>query len=79
LHRFFVSDPEMQLRELREYAQHRGWTITETYSDTSSGSRESRTALDQLMADAQRRRFESERVEQIGIPCARSPSCHLVP
>jgi DNA invertase Pin-like site-specific DNA recombinase len=53
------QDPEMQLRELREYAEHRGWQITETYTDTGvSGSKDSRPALNGLMADACRRRFD---------------------
>jgi DNA invertase Pin-like site-specific DNA recombinase len=54
------QDPEMQLRELREYAGHRGWQITETYTDAGvSGSQDSRPALDRLMADACQRRFDA--------------------
>jgi DNA invertase Pin-like site-specific DNA recombinase len=54
------QDPEMQLAELREYAERRGWQITEEYSDQGvSGSKESRPALNRLMADACRRRFDS--------------------
>lgn len=54
------QDPEMQLRELREYASRRGWTVTEEYTDQGiSGSRESRPALNRLMADAQARRFDA--------------------
>ena len=54
------QDPEMQLRELREYADRRGWEITETYTDTGvSGSKESRPALNRLMADACQRRFDA--------------------
>ena len=45
------QDPEMQLRELREYAERRGWEITETYTDAGiSGSKDSRPALNRLMA-----------------------------
>ena len=32
------QDPEMQLRELREYASRRGWTITSEYIDLSTPS-----------------------------------------
>jgi DNA invertase Pin-like site-specific DNA recombinase len=54
------QDPEMQLRELREYAERRGWEIVETYTDTGvSGSKESRPALNRLMADACRRCFDA--------------------
>ena len=50
------QDPEMQLRELREYAGRRGWHITDEYTDHSiSGSRESLPELNRLMVDAQRR------------------------
>lgn len=50
----------MQLRELREYAERRGWEITETYTDAGvSGSKDSRPALNRLMADACQRRFDA--------------------
>ena len=50
----------MQLSELRQYAGHRGWQIVEEYTDEGvSGCRESRPALNRLMADACRRRFDA--------------------
>jgi putative DNA-invertase from lambdoid prophage Rac len=50
---------EMQLRELREYAARREWTITQEYVDTGwSGVKASRPALDKLMADASQHRFD---------------------
>jgi DNA invertase Pin-like site-specific DNA recombinase len=54
------QDPEMQLRELREYCQRRGWDagVAGEYVDRVSGSKEKRPELDRLMADAQRRRFD---------------------
>ena len=54
------QDPETQRLDLREYAGRRGWQIVEEYTDEGvSGSRESRPALNRLMADASRRRFDA--------------------
>jgi hypothetical protein len=33
------QDPEMQLRELREYCERRGWTITAEYVDVGVSGR----------------------------------------
>jgi DNA invertase Pin-like site-specific DNA recombinase len=55
------QDPEVQLRELREYVQRRGWELADdcVYVDIGiSGSKEKRPALDRLMSDAHRRRFD---------------------
>src|SRR6202795_3592064 len=53
------QDPEMQLRELREYCQRRGWEIIHEYVDVGiSGTREKRPQLDKLIADAHRRHFD---------------------
>ena len=53
------QDPQMQLRELREFCQHRGWTVTAEFIDVGvSGSKEKRPELDKLMADASRRKFD---------------------
>ena len=50
---------EMQLRELREYCQHRGWRVVDEYVDTGwNGSKASRPELDRLMADARQRRID---------------------
>jgi DNA invertase Pin-like site-specific DNA recombinase len=60
------QDPEMQLRELREYASRRGWTVTSEYVDHGvSGSKESRPQLNQLMTDAHRRKFDAVLVWKI--------------
>jgi DNA invertase Pin-like site-specific DNA recombinase len=49
----------MQLRELRDYAERQGWQIVEEYIDRMTGSKDSRPALNRLMADARRRRFDA--------------------
>lgn len=53
------QDPEMQLRELREYAKHRELTIVGEYVDRMTGSKDSRPALNRLMSDAGRRKFDA--------------------
>ena len=53
------QDPEVQLRELREYCKRRGWTLAGEYVDVGiSGAKERRPELDRLLADAHRRRFD---------------------
>ena len=50
----------MQLRELREYCQRRGFEITEEFVDKGiSGSRERRPALDKLMIACRKRLVNS--------------------
>jgi DNA invertase Pin-like site-specific DNA recombinase len=54
------QDPTMQTRELREYAERRGWSVFAEYVDIGiSGTKETRPELDRLMADAHRRRFDA--------------------
>jgi DNA invertase Pin-like site-specific DNA recombinase len=49
---------ENQTAELRQYASARGWTVAE-YTDAGvSGAKDRRPALDRLVADAKRRRFD---------------------
>jgi DNA invertase Pin-like site-specific DNA recombinase len=60
------QDPELQLAELRDYAGRRGWEIVEEFIDQGvSGCRESRPALNRLMTDASRRRFDAVLVWKI--------------
>src|SRR5712672_3812171 len=54
------QDPQMQLRELRDYCERRGWTVTGEYVDVGvSGSKDSRPELNRLMTDAHRRNFDA--------------------
>ena len=44
----------IQIRELTEYVERRGWTLAGVYQDQISGAKASRPGLDQLMGDARR-------------------------
>jgi DNA invertase Pin-like site-specific DNA recombinase len=50
--------PANQLQELRRYVEARGWSATEYVDRGVSGSKDRRPALDQLLVDAKRRRFD---------------------
>src|SRR5437899_12388795 len=53
------QSPEMQLRELREYCERRGWRIAGEYIDAGiSGAKDKRPQLDRMMAEAHKRRFD---------------------
>ncbi len=54
------QDPEVHLRELREYVSRRGWKLAGEYVDVGiSGAKEKRPQLDRLIADAHRRKFDA--------------------
>src|ERR1035441_8695839 len=54
------QDPTMQTREMEEFCDRRSWELADRYVDNGiSGSKESRTELERLMADAHRRRFDT--------------------
>lgn len=53
------QDPTMQTRELREYCERRGWTVSDEYVDVGiCGAKDRRPQLDRMMADAHKRRFD---------------------
>jgi DNA invertase Pin-like site-specific DNA recombinase len=52
------QEPENQLRELRRYVAARGWAPGEYVDRGVSGVKDRRPALDQLVDDARRRRFD---------------------
>jgi DNA invertase Pin-like site-specific DNA recombinase len=55
----YGQDVSMQTRELRQYAEARGWKIVGEYSDQGiSGAKDRRPDLDRLMVDAHKRRFD---------------------
>ena len=54
----FDQEPENQLQELRRYVEARGWTAVEYVDRGVSGSKDRRPALDELVKDAKRRRFD---------------------
>lgn len=49
---------DLQLMDLKEYVNKRGYTIYNTYEDIISGAAKERKALDQLMDDAKKRKFD---------------------
>jgi DNA invertase Pin-like site-specific DNA recombinase len=54
----FDQEPENQLAELRLYVGARGWTSAEYVDRGVSGAKDRRPALDTLLRDARRRRFD---------------------
>ncbi|MFH1467861.1 MAG: recombinase family protein [Pseudomonadota bacterium] len=53
------QDVGLQVDELRQVAAERGWTITDEYVDAGvSGAKAKRPALDRMMKDAKRGRFD---------------------
>jgi DNA invertase Pin-like site-specific DNA recombinase len=52
------QEPENQLQELRRYCAARAWSAKEYVDAGVSGSKDRRPALDQLLTDAKRRKFD---------------------
>ena len=55
----FDQEPENQLQEVRRYVGARGWQATEYVDKGVSGAKDSRPALDTLVRDAKRRKFDT--------------------
>jgi DNA invertase Pin-like site-specific DNA recombinase len=49
---------EMQEQEMRDYVAFRRWELVEVYADKISGAKDRRPALERLMSDARRGRFD---------------------
>ena len=52
------QEPENQLDQLRSYVEARGWSATEYVDRGVSGAKDRRPALDELVKDAKRRKFD---------------------
>ena len=52
------QDPETQLRQLREYAEHRGFSVVREFVDHASGSRNGRAEYRAMLEAAGRRQFD---------------------
>src|SRR3954449_2334711 len=52
------QDPETQLRQLREYADRRGFSLTREYVDHASGAKNDRTEYRAMLEEARRRQFD---------------------
>jgi putative DNA-invertase from lambdoid prophage Rac len=56
---FHGQDVTLQVRELRQFAEARGWAVAAEYTDTGvSGAKDSRPELNRLMLAAKRRQFD---------------------
>jgi DNA invertase Pin-like site-specific DNA recombinase len=53
------QNPETQALDLRRLAEQRGFEIVHEYSDRISGAKAKRPALDQMLAAAHRREFDT--------------------
>jgi DNA invertase Pin-like site-specific DNA recombinase len=52
------QEPENQLRELKTYADRRGWRVEPYIDNGVTGTKQSRPELDRLLRDARRRTFD---------------------
>jgi DNA invertase Pin-like site-specific DNA recombinase len=54
------QNADLQTRELPEFCERRGWSLAADtiYSDVMTGAKDRRPALDRLMADARRGKFD---------------------
>src|SRR3984893_16094594 len=53
------QDVSMQTRELKQFVEARGWSFVGNYVDEGiSGTKDRRPALDRLMSDAHKRKFD---------------------
>jgi DNA invertase Pin-like site-specific DNA recombinase len=76
----FDQNPETQALDLRRLAEPRGFEIVHEYTDRISGAKAKRPALDQMLAAAHRREFDTVLVWAADVPAiwASCPSrCHL--
>ena len=75
------QNPENQLLLLRREVERAGETIIQEYIDEESGGKANRKQFQQLMRDAQKRRFDLVRVFALDASAARAskPSWSILP
>ena len=66
----FDQNPETQALDLRRLAEQRGFEIVHEYTDRISGAKAKRPALDEMLAAAHRREFDTRSEERhVGKEC----------
>ena len=63
------QDTALQEAELRQYAESRGWNCVVYQDKAQSGAKNDRLALNQMLSDMRRRKFDVMVVSETGSAC----------
>ena len=61
------QDPETQLRQLREYAERRGFSLAHEYVDHASGAKNDRAEYRAMLEAARKRGFDAQSGEYVDL------------